>query len=418
MRPLKSFIASIVLASILAAVLASTAAAASGNCATPGKDWERRDPGRLGLDAGRLQDALDWAGARRTGTVAVYRHGCLAAEGRVDPLTSQLPLDGWSMTKSVTSMLVGRAVTLGLFDIDRPIGSLYPEADAGHARLTPRHLLTMTSGTHVNWVRDLSPQPDRVADALSLPFDHEPGTFWAYEQSTVTLLANAVERSVGEDLQDFAQEQLFGPLGIPKGDWIWERDRANHTEGWAHLHMASRSWARLGQLMLQAGQWNGQQLISRTYLRKALSPLNVNNAYGFLFWRNGGGSYVLPDVEGPDHGTGQIIQSAPRDVFLMAGNGEQRVYVIPSRDMVVVRLGENGSTEGDTRVSVFTGRGGELDYELMRRVMLAVTDVRYGDPGPYPGSGVVLPPLDDGLVGDAQETDHVLAGLGLGPDAP
>ena len=61
-------------------------------------------------------------------------------------------------------------------------------------------------------------------------------------------------------------------------------------------------------------------------------------------------------------------------------------------------------------MSVFTGRGGELDYELMRRVMLAVTDVRYGDPGPYPGSDVVLPPLDDGLVGDAQETDHVLAG--------
>jgi CubicO group peptidase (beta-lactamase class C family) len=402
-----------VLIAALLACLAPPAPAGAASCADPGLTWQRHAPADLALDAARLQQALDWATTHTSATVGVYRHGCLAGETRLDPLTSELPLDGWSMTKSVTSMVVGRAVTLGLFDIDRPLGALYPEADPAHAALTPRHLLTMTAGLHVNWVRDLSPQPDRVADALSLPFDHEPGTHWAYAQSTVTLLANAVERAVGEDLQDFAHEQLFSRIGIKRTDWIWERDRAGHTEGWAHLHMHSRAWARLGQLMLRAGAWNGTQLISRDYLRHALKPQPTNKAYGFLFWRNGGGSYVLSDVEGPDEGTGPIIQSAPRDVFLMAGNGEQRTYVIPSRDMVIVRLGENGSVEGDTRVSVFTGRGGELDYELVRRVMLAVTDVRYGDPGPYPGSDVVLPPLDDGLVGDAQETDHVLAGLGL-----
>jgi CubicO group peptidase (beta-lactamase class C family) len=407
------------LAALLAGLVCCSApAAASVSCGDPGASWESRSADELGLDAAGLQGALDWASTHTSATVAVYRHGCLGAESRLDPLTSQVPLDGWSMTKSVTSMVVGRAVTLGLFDIDRPIGALYPEADAAHARLTPRNLLTMTSGMHVNWVRDLSPQPDRVADALSLEFDQEPGTHWAYQQSAVTLLANAVERSVGKDIQTFAQEQLFGPIGIKQSDWTWERDRAGHTEGWAHLHMVSKAWARLGQLMLRAGRWNDNQLISRAYLRQALTGLKVNNAYGFLFWRNAGGSYVLPDVEGPDEGTGQLIQSGPRDVFLMAGNGEQRVYVIPSRDMVIVRLGENGSQEGDTRVSVYTGRGGELDYELLRRVMLAVKDVRYGDPGPYPGSGVVLPPLDDGIVGDAQETDQVLAGLGLGPEAP
>jgi CubicO group peptidase (beta-lactamase class C family) len=398
---------------IAVAVAWPAAPASAASCADPGLSWQRRAAGELSMDAGRLQQALDWATTHTSATVAVYRHGCLAGESRLDPLTSQVPLDGWSMTKSVTSMVVGRAVTLGLLDIDSPIGLMYPEADVEHARLTPRILLTMTSGMHVNWVRDLSPQPDRVADALSLPFDYEPGTHWAYQQSAVTLLANVVERAVGRDVQDFAQEQLFGRIGIKRADWVWERDRANHTEGWAHLHMTSPAFARLGHLMLRAGSWNGTRLISRDYLRQALSPQPTNNAYGFLFWRNAGGSYVLPDVEGSDEGEGKIIQSAPRDVFLMAGNGEQRVYVIPSRDMVVVRLGENGSLEGDTRVSVFTGRGGELDYELMRRVMLAVTDVRYGDPGPYPGSDVVLPPLDDGLVGDAQELDHVLAGLGL-----
>jgi hypothetical protein len=105
-------------------------------------------------------------------------------------------------------------------------------------------------------------------------------------------------------------------------------------------------------------------------------------------------------------------------MFLMAGSGEQRVYVIPSRDMVVVRLGERGSREADTRSSVWTGRGGELDNELVRRVLTAVTDVPYDDPGPYAGSDPYLPPADEGLVGDAQDPEEAAAGLGAGPRAP
>jgi CubicO group peptidase (beta-lactamase class C family) len=315
-------------------------------------------------------------------------------------------------------MLVGRAVTLGKFDVDRPIGHLYPEADAAHARITPRQLLTMSSGLQVNWGRDLSPQPDRVHDALSLPFEYKPGKEWQYHQSACTLLANALERAVGKDLQEFAQEELFGPVGIPRDAWKWDRDRAGHTEGWAHLHMENHAWARLGHLMLRGGSWDGKQLISQKYFRQALTPTDINNAYGFLFWLNGGGSYVLPDVEDPDEGSGRIVESGPKDMFLMAGSGEQRVYVIPSRDLVIVRLGERGSREGDTRVSLWTGRGGEVDNELVRRVLLAVTDKGYEDPGAYPGSDVVLPPPDSGIVGDAQDVEQVAAGLGAGPTAP
>ena len=81
-----------------------------------------------------------------------------------------------------------------------------------------------------------------------------------------------------------------------------------------------------------------------------IRPGKVNNAYGFLAWLNRGGTYALPNVEGPDKGTGQIVASGPRDMYLMAGTGEQRVFVIPSRDIVIVRLGERGSRELDTRV--------------------------------------------------------------------
>ena len=251
-------------------------------------------------------------------------------------------------------------------------------------------------------------------------------SLWAHPKTRkigpVTLLANVVERAVKPagyaDVQDFAAKELFGPVGIPGGSWLWERDRAGHTEGWAHLHMRSPDWARLGHLVLHGGEWAGKRLISTDYLDRATTPDPVNHAYGLLFWLNGGDTYVLPGVEGRDAGTGMLIADAPIDTVLMAGNGEQRVYVIPSRDMVIVRIGENGSWEGDTRASVWTGRAGELDNELVRRVMLAVDDVPYDDPGPYPGSDLVLPPLDRGVVGDARDVDQVLAGAGLGPDAP
>ena len=290
------------------------------------------------------------------------------------------------MTKTVTAMLVGRAVRLRKMRIDRPIGPRYPEADRRHAALRPRHLLTMTSGLHRNWVRELSPQENRVRDALSLPFDHRPGRFWEYGQSPVSLLANTVERSVGMDLQDWAQRELFGPIGIPRSAWSWERDRSGNTEGWAHLHMvnaAGPGWASCS-CAAAAGTAGGSS--PRSYVRKMLKPGKVNNAYGFLVWLNRGGTYTLPNVEGPDTGTGQIVASGPRDMYLMAGSGEQRVFVIPSRDLVIVRLGERGSRDLDTRISVWSGRGGEIDNELVRLVLRSVTDVPYDDPGPYAGS--------------------------------
>ena len=355
-------------AGVVVLALMPVAAKASTRCADPAGAWERRTPAELDLDAARLQDALDWANLHAGLSMAVYRHGCLAAESRLDALTAGTPLDGWSMTKTVTALLVGRAARLGLLGIGRPIGPLYPEADPAHARLRPRHLLTMTGGLHRNWVRDLSPQEDRIKDALSLAFDHRPGTYWEYQQSPVTLLLNAVERSAGMDVQDWAQKELFGPLGIPREAWSWDRDRTGHTEGWAHLHMVNHGWARLGQLMLNRGRWRGRRLISSRYMRRMTTPTRrINGAYGYLTWLNRGGRYVLPAAAGEDRGRGKLIPAGPRDMFLMAGMGEQRTYVIPSRDLVIVRLGDRGSRELDTRVTLWTGRGGQLDHELVRR---------------------------------------------------
>lgn len=414
-----------IVTAVLAAGLVGLAvpAQAAGSCGTPGASWRAQSPGRLGLDAAKLQEALDFATQHSSETVLVLRHGCLAGSSRLDPVTSQLQLDGWSMTKSVTALLVGRAVSLGKLDIDRPIARLFPEADKAHGKITPRQLMHMASGLHLNWTRDFhgpSLQPDRVRDALSLPFDHKPGTYWEYHQSPVTLLGEVVTRSVRRDIQEFAQRELFSPIGISEGSWTWDRDRAGNTEAWAHLKMRSVDWARLGTLVLHGGRWNGKQLVSKTYMRQFSTSAPSNHAYGFLTWVNGRDSFVLPGTNGRDEGKGWLVPNAPKDSIIFAGQDEQRIYVIPSLDMVVVRLGQKGSREADMRVTFWTGRAGELDNGLLHRIKLAVTDKRLDTRDRYESAGFVMPSTErDSWHGSAiHDPLQTAAGAGAGPHAP
>ncbi len=391
--------------------------AAISRCATPREGWATAAPAAVRMDAQKLQEAMDWATLHATESLLVVRHGCLVGSSRLDPLTAEQSLNGWSMTKSVTSMLVGRAVTMRKFNIDKPLSTWIPEADRAHGKLTPRHLLTMSSGLHHNWVRDPpllgTVMPDQVRDALSLPFDYKPGTHWEYAQTPVTLLLHALERALKMDIQDWAQRNLFGPIGIPAGSWSWGRDRAGHTEGWANLSMRPVDWARLGYLMLHKGIWNGKQLISAAYQKQATSRIRINHAYGLLFWINGADRYPLPNTEGPDEGRNGPWPGAPKDAYAMVGFRNQRIWMIPSLDMVIVRMGEPGEFELDTRNSVWQSQPGIIDHEIPRRVLQAVTDVKVSDPGPYQMSAPVVPPLDEGVIGDAQNVDDVVAALGF-----
>jgi CubicO group peptidase (beta-lactamase class C family) len=419
---LKVAIVSVLVAAVLAGG-ALPAHARSASCGFPGATWKAQSSESLGLDAAKLQEALDFATTHSSASVLVLRHGCLAGASRLDPVTSDLQIDGWSMTKSVTALAVGRAVTLGKLNIDKPIGPLFPEADRAHARITPRQLMHMASGLQLHWTRDFhgpSLQPDRVRDALSLPFNHKPGTYWEYHQSPVTLLGEVVTRSVRRDIQEFAQRELFGPIGISAGSWTWDRDRASNTEAWAHLKMRPVDWARLGTLVLHGGKWNGRQLISKTYMRQFSTSSPSNHGYGFLTWVNGKDSFVLPGTNGRDEGKGWVVPNAPKDSIIFAGQDEQRIYVIPSLDMVVVRLGQKGSRETDMRVTFWTARAGELDNGLMHRIKLAVTDKRLDTRDRYRSAGFVMPSTErdswhGSVIHDPMQT---AAGAGAGPYAP
>jgi CubicO group peptidase (beta-lactamase class C family) len=186
-----------------------------------------------------------------------------------------------------------------------------------------------------------------------------------------------VAKAVGEDLQTFADQQVFEPLGIPRARWSWARDAAGNTQGYAFLSMAPIDLVKIGTLLLHEGRWGNQQLIDPSYVEQMATSSPTNGGYGFLVWTNQGNSYITPSELARDVRNHPWVESAPRDMFALSGLFDQEVWVIPSLDMVVVRTGGPGS---DPWV-----------HNFFRDLMAGVEDVHVPDPGPAPiESGVDL----------------------------
>lgn len=391
---------------------------AAARCALPalGEEFASLTPEQLDLDPAAVSQALLYANSTNALSVRIYRYGCIAGKGLLDPLMESVPNNVWSTTKGVVSMLTGRAIALGLLRLDDNVGKFLPEADAEHAAITVRDLLTQSSGLHFAWSGDLLELggPDSVRYTLALPFDSPRGTDFTYGQTTVTLLAKLVERAVGYDLQEFAQQELFGPLGIARDDWFWLRDRAGNTHGYAFLFMPSKNLARLGQLMVNGGVWGERRLLTSGYVSDAGAPSSTNGFYGYLLWSNRSDSgypvELLSDVQPVNH---PLVASAPRDMFMFVGFLDQIVFVVPSLDMVVVRTGLPGNFELDLQ-TVTSAHPGRWMHEFFRILMRGVKDRSIADPGPYPG-------YDTPLALDLQyfvDPVTIAGALALGPQAP
>jgi CubicO group peptidase (beta-lactamase class C family) len=115
--------------------------------------------------------------------------------------------------------------------------------------------------------------------------------------------------------------------------------------------------------MLHGGRWSETTVLDERWVRDALEPSATNPGYGYMFWLNEGDRYIAPTVYSRDERDHRLVESAPHDMYLMAGIQQQRVWVIPSLDMVVVRIGGSGDRDPDTRASVFTAAYGEYEHE-------------------------------------------------------
>ncbi|MTE12201.1 serine hydrolase [Nocardia sp. CT2-14] len=373
-------------------------------CAEPaGREFQRAAPEDTGVDSGLLAAALDFAASRNRLNVQVFRHNCLIGTGPTNTETDAVPWNVWSVTKSIVSLLAGIAWDQGKLDIDAPLDRILPPGigDAEHRAITVENLLQETSGLRVGAVTEgitgvVPIDPFSAVQALGVPFEDPPGTTFQYSQRNVDLLSYVIELAVGEPLQQFAQRELFGPLGIQRGDYYWARDRSGHTYGYAHLFIPPADLARLGMLVAEHGKWNGRTIISDDYLKRAATGSNANPCYGYLFWT------------GP--GCAENPEFLPADTYSMSGLGLQHVFVVPSLDLMVVWTGVFGvhTTQGLSGQLQYVG---EPSHEFFRRLLAALNDNPIPDPGPY-----VEAPLSVDYRSFV-DNDIALAVFGLGADA-
>ena len=397
-------------------MLLAVPAQAAKTCSEPGADWERATPAEAGFDGAKLQDAIDYGSTQASFAIRVYRHGCLVGEDRAAPVNRTQRYESWSMAKSVTSMMFGRAMTLGLISPDDPVGSVVAEADQPHGTVSMRDLLTQSSGLEWNGLRDYNifTMPDRVNDALTLRPVHPAGTYFEYAQSPVALLAEATGRAAGEDPQAFIQREMLDTLGIPEGSWSWVRDRAGHVAGFMGVNMRPDDFGRLGDLMRRGGVWKGKQILSPEYMRDAVAPSRTSGCYGWLIWVNAGEPCVGVRISEREVTDSREWPDLPADLYHFSGLFGQLVTVFPTQDIVVVRTGQ------DPGLVNFASDGSGWEHDLYAKVLGAVTDQKV-EPGGDDATtvpGVDRSNPDSGFQNAIAEPDRYQQGANPDPLPP
>ena len=277
---------------------------------------------------------------RRTRAIVVLRDGEIVAEQYARGFSAATPLPGWSMTKSVLNALIG--ILVGEQRLSLTDTALLPQWQPPDPRaaITLEDLLRMRSGLkfsemYADFSSDviemLFNQPDAARYAARQPLDFAPATTWSYASGTSNILSAIVRRVVGEpDYWEWPRRMLFDPLGMPSA--ILEPDEAGTFVCSSFMLATAREWARFGQLFLQDGVWNGHRILPDGWVSFSTTPTaqSTGENYGAHWWLK-----LQPEIGGGTRAAARI----PPDAFFAIGHEAQTLTVIPSRRLVVVRLG-------------------------------------------------------------------------------
>jgi CubicO group peptidase (beta-lactamase class C family) len=251
--------------------------------------------------------------------------------------------NSFSMAKTFVSILTGMALDEGkIKSVDEPVSDFIPEFKEGNnSKLTIRHLLTMSSGINFDedYVNPLAypAQAYYGSDLKKLTYGYkvtgEPGKEFIYLSGNTELLSFILEKATGKTLSEYASERLWKPLGA-KNSAFWSLDHKDGLEkAYCCFNSNATDFARIGELYLDSGKWNGQQLISSQYVLNSVTPADLlsdsakNDEYGYSWW-------LIPDYK--DH-----------RIFYARGILGQYIICIPDQKMVIVRLGKKRKTKND-----------------------------------------------------------------------
>jgi CubicO group peptidase (beta-lactamase class C family) len=277
---------------------------------------------------------------RRTRAIVVLRDGEIVAEQYTRGFSAATPLPGWSMTKGVLNALIG--ILIGEQRLSLTDTALLPEWQPPDPRAAIKleDLLRMRSGLKFSEVyakfssdviEMLFNQPDAARYAARQPLDFAPGTTWSYASGTSNILSAIARRVVGaSDYWDWPRRALFDPLGMTSA--ILEPDESGTFVCSSFMLATARDWARFGQLFLEDGVWNGQRILPDGWVSFSTTPTaqSTNDNYGAHWWLK-----LQPEIGGGTRAAARI----PPDAFFAIGHEAQTLTVIPSRRLVVVRLG-------------------------------------------------------------------------------
>jgi CubicO group peptidase (beta-lactamase class C family) len=310
-----------------------------------------------GMDAQRLAFVRDeqlqmfqgpWA-------IVIIRKGYLVAEWLGVPAMPNTTYDGWSATKSATGIAFGMLLDDSLhhklpndvhIDLDTAIYDFVPEGrpltDPAKQKIKLRHILSMTSGIPGEehgllglgvapgggeYEIALGKEPNRFGKSAAKLFG-EPGKVWEYSDAGFAHLSLFFAHAAGREIADYMKDRVFDPIGIENVGWDWQGGGGHigpHTNPHSGLRLSARDFARLGYLMAHNGMWQQKQIVPQWWIEAATkSSQALNPSYGYTFWVNTDG-VLWPNL--------------PRDTYAFRGFTASRCYIVPSLDLVVVRLG-------------------------------------------------------------------------------
>jgi len=328
-----------------------------------------------------------------------------------------------SMAKPLASITMARAFQQGHFSsLDQSASDFIDEWQGTEkASISIRHILNMSSGLARYYKNTMNPFGDFHRSFLSGKHDQyiidnlellePPGSYYDYSQPTSDLIAVLIERATGQSYEEYVAKEVLQPLNAVGGE-IWLNRQGGTAHSGCCILLPADTWMRLGVLLVQNGMWQDQQLIPDWWTTEIRKGSAANPNYGLYFWvgspHQGRRHFVDPNYL-PNPGTLQSEPYAADDLFMFDGNGNQVIYIIPSRDLVIMRTGGWPGKDKD---------GQDWDNTYLPNTLIRALDAKSGLPSPsfsnamqkYQPLGLVKGADEiTGLVSDVDHTDFSAA---------
>lgn len=294
--------------------------------------WETVTPSSLGWNAAAQSDLDSYLSSKGTKAFIVLKNGKIIWEKYYGTFTADSNWYWASAGKTMTALLVGIAQQEGKLSIAAKTSDYLGKGwtslpQAKEDLITVRHQITMTSGLD----DDVKPDNDCTLPAC-LVYKADAGSRWAYHNAPYTLLDKVVESATGLSYNAYFQQKIRDRIGM-SGLWI--------KTGYNNVYYSTpRSMARFGLLLLNKGKWSQTAILTDTsyFTAQTNSSQALNPSYGYLTWLNGKASYRLPTLQASF--PGPLVPSAPSDMYSALGKNDQKIYVVPSQGLVVIRMGD------------------------------------------------------------------------------